>query len=159
MTGIQRLEDLIAALGQAVEAGLAYFSGPGAESTVRIGEWGPREVLSHMIIWHQSSVEGMESVLAGGPPLRLLGGTDELNARAVEATEGQTMARIIGQIRHLQARLLAAVRALPDPSVTVLISANGLDSSALHRLEILANHWNEHLAELEAAPPANAVGS
>ena len=151
MTGVHRLEDLIASLDQAVEAGLAYFSGPGAESNARIGEWGPREVLSHMIIWHQSAVEGMESVLAGGPPVRVADETDELNARAVEATAAQSMAQVIEQFRALHARSLTAVRALPDSTVTVLIRSNGVGSNALQRLKVLADHWNEHIVELEAA--------
>ena len=155
MIYIQELENLISSLDQAVEDGLAYFSKLETESDVRVGEWGPREVLSNMIIWHQSSIDGMESIFTDNPPPHMTGKTDELNARAVEATAGQSLGQIIEHMRALQARLLTAVRALPDPTVAILINcaterSSHVGSNALQRLKILADHWNEHVAEFEA---------
>jgi hypothetical protein len=62
MAAGRQIDDLIATLEQSVEAGLAYFQGPGGQSKVMIGHWGPREVLCHLVWWHQATVEGMESV-------------------------------------------------------------------------------------------------
>ena len=76
-----QVEELLAAVEKAVERGLEYFEASG----VRVGEWGIREVLSHMVFWHRGTVEGMESVGRGGGPTTLQGKTDELNP---ESTEG-----------------------------------------------------------------------
>ena len=144
------LETLIAALDDAVNRGLEYFEGPGTQSTARVEDWGPREVLCHMVVWHQSTVEGMESVLSGGPPIRLTAPTDEMNAGAVEDCRGREAAQIAAKIRDLQARMAAAARALPDPGATVLVRSSGAEASARQRLELIAGHWNEHLKELGA---------
>ena len=145
----QHIDGLIASLEDAVDAGLAYFAGAGARSDVRAGEWGPREVLCHMVFWHQTSVEGMESVSSGGPPKRLDAPTDELNAAAVESMAGQTTVQLVDQMRGLQSRLVTALQALPDPSITVLVRNDGAESSAIERLQRLAIHWREHMSELD----------
>ena len=145
MTTDHSIDELLAGLEEAVESGLAYLGRPEAESRVPAGEWGIPELLAHMVFWHRSTVEGIESVLSGGDPYRLTGATDDLNAQAVEEMAGWGPARLIDEVRRLQARLVNAVRALPDPTVTVLVRAGGTESSGLDRLERIARHWREHL--------------
>ena len=146
-----QVEELLAAVEKAVERGLEYFEGPGAASGVRVGEWGIREVLSHMVFWHRGTVEGMESVSRGGGPTTLQGKTDELNAETVGGMAGRSVGDLIEEIRGLQTRLATAVRALPDPGVTVLVRNEDGESSAIRRLQAIAHHWREHIDELEAA--------
>ena len=67
----QQIDSLITALEQSVESGLAYFQGPGGQSKVKIGRYGPREFLCQLVWWHQVTAEGMESVAAGGAPYRI----------------------------------------------------------------------------------------
>ena len=74
MTTENNLEAHISSVEQSVEAGLSYFEDAGAESKVKIDLWTPREVLVHMVYWHQATVEGMEAVTSGPaalPHLRL----------------------------------------------------------------------------------------
>ena len=68
------VEDLIDDVERVVAEGLAYFAGLDYESQPDV-EW----VLRHMLFWHRASVEGMESVLAGGQPFRIPGSVDEVN--------------------------------------------------------------------------------
>lgn len=146
----QQLDALIGSAEEAVDAGLKYFSGPGESSTVRIDLWEPREVLCHLIFWHQASADGMESVAAGGEPYRVYASTDEMNARAVGRQAGKDMKDLVQQARDAQARLIAAARAMPDASATVLVRADGSSASAADRLETIARHWSAHVAELQA---------
>ena len=150
MTNNQELAGLISALDSAVAAGLAYFEGPGAESDVTVGDWVPREVLCHMVFWHQATVDGMESVASGGDPYRIDVSTDEANARIIERLADESMAQLAQRIRALQARLVAAVLSMPDPSAAVL-GRGGSTLSAANRLELMARHWNGHIQELQAA--------
>src|SRR5213083_510637 len=132
MAAGQQIDDLIATLEQSVEAGLAYFQGPGSQSKVMIGHWGPREVLCQLVWWHQATTEGMESVAKGGAPYRIDASVDEMNARAVgrlagrdvnqPTTYGPSLAELA---RQWQARLAKAARALPDPNATVLVMNDG----------------------------------
>src|SRR5262245_7116252 len=161
MAAGQQMDDLITTLEQSVASGLAYFQGPGGQSKVMIGHWGPREVLCHLVWWHQATVEGMESVAQGGAPYRVYASVDEMNARAVGRMAGRdinqsgTYGPSLVELAHQwQARLVQAARALPDPNTTVLIMGDGSGRSVQQRLETIGQHWNEHVKELQALSAA-----
>lgn len=154
MAASQQIEERIAALEESVKAGLAYFQGPGSQAKVKIGRWGPREVLCHLVWWHQATVEGMEAVLAGGKPYRFYASVDEMNARAVGRLAGTDIPHLAEQVRQLQARLVQAARACPDPNAIVLVSGDGGGRSVLQRLETIAHHWSEHVKELQTLSAA-----
>jgi len=154
MAASQQVETLIRALEQSVEAGLTYFQGPGGQARIKVGIWGPREVLCHLAWWHQATVEGMESVLAGSNPYRFYASADEMNARAVGRLAGRDIAELAELVRQLQARLVKAARALPEPNATVLVTGDGSGRSVLQRLETIARHWSEHVHALQAPSAA-----
>ena len=137
------IEDLIAEVEQVVADGLAYFSGVDYGSNPDV-----EQVLRHMVFWHRASVEGMESVLGGGPPFRIPGSVDEMNARASADTAGLTTAEVIETLTNLQARMVAAVRKLDDPEVTVVVLQDGTERPASQRLRMTAFHWKGHQDEL-----------
>jgi hypothetical protein len=150
----QQMESLIAALERSVTDGLAYFQGPGGQSKVKVGRWGPREVLCHLVWWHQATAEGMESVLSGGAPYRIYASVDEMNARAVGRLAGKNIDQLADLVSQFQARLVKAARALPDAQATVLVLGDGSGRSVRQRLETIASHWNEHVKELQALSAA-----
>ena len=154
MAAGQQIDDLITALEQSVEAGLGYFLGPGSQSKVKIGRWEAREVLCHLVWWHQATVEGMEAVASGGAPYRIYASVDEMNARAVGRSAGKDINQLVDLARQWQARLVQAARACPEPSTTVLVMGDGSGRSVLQRLETIAHHWNEHVKELQALTAA-----
>ena len=149
MTTTQQIDALISMVEKAVEDGLSYFEGPGAESGVKIDLWTPREVLCHMIYWHQATVEGMEAIVSGKSPQKIYASTDEMNARAVGRASGKSIAKLADEVRGLQARLSKAAREMPDPDVTVLIRSDNSESTGLQRLELITKHWNAHIEELK----------
>lgn len=150
----QQIERLITILEHSVEAGLAYFQGPGGQAKVRIGHWGPREVLCHLVWWHQATVEGMESVRSGGAPYRIYASVDEMNARAVGRLAGKNIAQLADLVRQFQVRLITAARALPDTQTTVMVLGDGSERSVQQRLETITHHWDEHVKELQALSAA-----
>jgi hypothetical protein len=154
MAASQQLESHITTLEHSLEAGLAYFQGPGGQAKVKIGRWGPREVLCHLVWWHQATAEGMESVLSGGAPYRIYASVDEMNARAVGRLSGKTIEQLAELARQWQARLVKAARALPDLQATVMVFGDGSERSAQQRLETIPHHWEEHLKELQAVSAA-----
>jgi len=161
MAAGQQIDDLIATLEQSVEAGLAYFQGPGSQSKVMIGHWGPREVLCHLVWWHQATVEGMESVAKSGAPYRIDASVDHMNARAVGRLAGRDLNQpttygvsLVDLARQWQARLVQAARTIPDPNTTILVMGDGSGRSVQQRLETIAQHWNEHVKELQALSAA-----
>ena len=149
MTTDQQIDTLVDSLQQAFDAGISYFRAE-ADSEARIDLWTPREVLCHMIYWHQATIEGIESVASGGEPHRIYASTDEMNARAVGRAAERDVAQLIEDITPLQERLASGARALEDPDVTVLVRADGTELTATQRLEGITRHWLGHLEELNA---------
>ena len=150
MAAGQSIDELIAALAQSVEEGLADFRRLEAESKIQMGKKGPRETLCHLVWWHEVSAEGMESVAAGGAPYRIYASTQEMNARAVGRAAGQTVSQLANRVEQLQPRLVAAARNLPNPQVTVFVHGDGSTDTALQRLEAVIERWKACLAELQA---------
>ena len=146
------LEALIDGVANEVEEGLKYFEGPGATSAVVVGEWGPREVLSHCLFWHDWTVQGIESVARGGEPYGVDGSVDEINARAVAGYAGRKIPDLADETRRLQERLAQAARALPAlDAIVVVRPSGGGNLSARQRLQVIARHWREHVRELESS--------
>ena len=150
MTTAQNVETLISSLEDAVKAAFAYFES-NSEAEHRVGMWTPREVLCHMIYWHQATVEGMESVASGGDAHRIFASTDEMNARAVGRNAGQSMGALIEQAQGWQDKLATAARSMSDASAVVLVRGDGTELTAAQRLEHIATHWNGHIQELKDA--------
>jgi hypothetical protein len=161
MAAGQSIDDLIAALERSVEAGLAYFQGPGSQSHVKIGRYEPREILCQLVWWLQATAEGMESVQKGGAPYRIDASVDDMNARAVGRLAGREINQLttygpslVDLVRQHQARIVKAARAMPDPNATVLVMGDGSGRSVLQRLEAIARHWDEQVRELQALSAA-----
>ena len=161
MAAGQQIDDLIAALERSVESGLAYFQGPGSQSTVKVGRYEPRDIFAQLVWWHQATAEGMEAVVAGGAPYRMYASVDEMNARAVGRLAGRAIDQsgtygvsLVDLARQWQERLVKAARAIPDPNATVLVMGDGRERSVLQRLDTIARHWNEQVRELQALSAA-----
>ena len=69
MAGRNQLETLLTLLRQTVERATARFATEPGENRVQAGQWGPAEVLSHLVFWHRANLEGIESVMCGGEAL------------------------------------------------------------------------------------------
>ena len=148
-TGTER-EALLSTLEETVRDVLAYFEGPGATSAARVGEWGPKEVLSHFLHWHQATIEGMEAVARGAAPWKATEATDEANAGAVARFRSESVGQLVARARQLQARLVQAARALPSLDTPVMLRHDGTAQTGRDRLERIPRHWREHVAELRA---------
>ena len=149
MTQTQSLDDLIAALDKQVETGLAQLRELEASGGIKMGAYGPRESLCQIVWWCASAADGMESVAAGGEPVRIYAPDNEMDARAVGRLTGRTVGQLAEQMSQAQTRLRAAVRNLSDPEVAVFQHNDGRADSALRCLEELSRRWQECLGELQ----------
>ncbi len=148
MDPAEDIESWIAALDKVVEEGLGYFEGPAGSSQARVGDWGPEEVLAHLVFWHEASVRGMEFVANGAPPHRLELPVDEANARAVAERRGNGLPELVADARRVHLRFAEAARAVGDPYATVVIRADGSEADVRQRFDITTNHWREHVRQL-----------
>lgn len=142
------LDQALATLDQTVADTVAFFQ---AHADARGAAWGPKEVLSHLLFWHDWTLRGLRGVAAGQAPLRqppTMAEIDRLNADAVASRSGQSIAALADELASLQRQLGAAARALPDPSATAAIRMDGSELAAGPRLAMMNHHIANHLAEL-----------
>ena len=150
MTETQSLDGLIAALDEQVETGLTQLRQLEAEGKIKMGAYGPRETLCQLVWWCATAADGMESVAAGGAPVRIYAPDDEMDARAVGRLTGRTVAQLADQMEQAQARLRAAAQNLTDPSAPVFQHGDGRADSVPQCVEALSRRWQACLAELRA---------
>jgi hypothetical protein len=150
MTETLSLDGLIAALEKLVETGLAQLHELEASGRITMGAYGPRETLCQIVWWCATSADGMESVAAGGEPVRIYAPDDEMDARAVGRFTGRPVVQLAEQMVQAQARLRTAARSLTDHNALVFQHSNGRTASAQQCLEELSRRWQECLAELQA---------
>ena len=144
-------EPLIQNLDRAVNDVLAYFAGPGRTSAARVDRWQGRDVLQHFLYFHDATAWGIQSVATGGPVWPLPADADTINEVCRRLHEHESFDELLIQLRLSHARLVAAARRAPDLDRPCFRRASGEVMTGRQRLELLAHHWREHVAELQAA--------
>jgi hypothetical protein len=142
---------LIRDLDQAVNEVLAYFGGPGRTSTSRVDRWQARDVMQHFIYFHDATAWGIESATLGGPMWPLPADADTINEVCRRLHEHESLDELLVQLRLSHSRLAAAARRSPDLDRPCFRRSNGETMTGRQRLTLLARHWREHVAELQAA--------
>jgi len=84
-----------------------------------IEEWSPKEVLAHLVFWHESYVAQVEALLSGTPFELPRGRFSDLNARAVDINRRGSVAKLVRRFRAANERL-CALYATHDPAAIVL---------------------------------------
>ena len=149
MTETQSIDDLMTALNEQSETGLSQLRQLEAEGNIQMGAYGPRETLCQLVWWCATAADGMESVAAGGAPVRIYASSEEMDARAVGRFTGRTVAQLADQMEQAQARLRTAARSLSDHGAPVFQHGDGRTDSAQQCLEELSRRWQACLAELQ----------
>ncbi len=145
------MSDAIAAMDRVAQETFAWFAGPGRGTDARVDRWQARDVLMHFIYFHDATAWGIQSVGQGGPPWPLPADADTINEVCRRLHEHESLDDLLGQVRLAHARLLGAARRAPDLDQPCFRRANGETMTGRQRLELLARHWSEHVAELQAA--------
>ena len=141
-------ERLIHTLDKSVEEGLALFEEIASNSPeARVGDWGAREVLCHMVYYHEVAVEGWEAVRRGGPPYRFDVHVDELNARIIARQAGKNVQELVAEIRRLHELYLNEARTAPDLDVVGVVRWDDSTSTIRQRLASNNRHWQDHIRE------------
>jgi len=139
-------EVLIQTLDTTVREGLGFF-GRLADTPVRVGVWGPKEVLSHLLFYHQLAIEGMKSIRGGGAPYKMDAHVDQLNARAVAREAGRTIEELIADIQRAHRDLLEEGRLAPDLGAVAVVRWDDTTSTVRHRFTSYNDHWLGHVRD------------
>ncbi len=139
----------LADLDDVVNRTLDYFDGPGRSSAARIDQWQARDVLMHVIYFHEATAWGIQSVGVGGPVWTVPADWDTINEICRILHEGETLDELMVQVRQAHARLHRAVANSPDLDRPCLRRPNGTHLTGNERIGAISDHWREHLADLE----------
>ena len=142
---------LIDDLDAAVRDVLGYFQGAGRTSKAIVDRWQARDVLQHFLYFHDATAWGIQSAAIGGPLWPVPGDSDIVNEVCRRLHEDESYDDLLAQIRLAHGRLMHAARHAPDLDAPCFRRANGDTLTGAQRLELLAKHWREHVAELQAA--------
>jgi hypothetical protein len=142
---------LVNGLDEAVREVLAYFEGDGRTSSAKVDRWQARDVLQHFIYFHDATAWGIQSAALGGPQWVLPGDADTINEVCRRLHEHESYDELLTQVRLAHGRLMKAARGAPDLDVPCFRRPNGQTVTGAQRLEVLAKHWREHVAELQSA--------
>lgn len=122
-----------------------YFMNRLPEEHLAPADWGPREVLVHLVFWHETYVSTIEALIAGRTPDLPEGTFAELNAQAVRQNAEVPIARLLERFRKAQSRLEEL--AILDPSRSWTIPAKA--GSKARPLDELIKRIEAHIRNHE----------
>lgn len=144
-------DGVITNLDRVVQETLAWFDGAGRTSTAKVDRWHARDVLQHFIYFHDATAWGIQSAASGGPVWLVSADSDTVNEVCRKLHEHESVDDLIAQLRLAHGRLMRAARSSPDLDKPCFKRPSGEIMTGRQRLELLAKHWTEHVAELKAA--------
>lgn len=115
---------------------------------LEVGGWTRKQMLAHISVWHDLTVQRLNSFMQTGQAATLSEHEDVINARAARAAEGRTAGEIMQNIDDSYRRLYRLIGRLSNDQLQVhdgwagaVIAGNTYD------------HYREHRADLKAPPP------
>ena len=159
MATLASKETLLANLDRVVNDTLAYFDGPGRTTDARVDRWQAHDVLMHFLYFHDATAWGLQSAALSGPPWPLPATADTVNEMCRRLHEHESFDELLTQLRQAHARLLQAARSASDLEAPCFRRVTGETITGRERLEVIARHWAEHVAELKAAAGKSKGGA
>lgn len=111
-------------------------------------DWGPKEVLAHLVYHHELYINLVEAFLAGRPVEPPKGRFRDLNAGAVAASRGITADDLVGRLREANRRLVELYRQYEPSEITVEIKAGAKLRTLAELVPEVEAHIRNHLEKL-----------
>ncbi len=111
-------------------------------------DWGPKEVLAHLVYHHELYVNLAEAFVARAPFAPPTGRFRDLNASAVAASRGESVSHLVGRLQKANRRLVELCQ-LHDPEAIIVEIKAGAKLRTLGQLVPEAEaHIRNHLRKL-----------
>jgi hypothetical protein len=139
-------EQLLTKLDETVAQAAQFFSG--VDETLCDGHQTAREVLSHLVFWHQEYAAIIESLAGGRQPVLRRGAFADLNAQATRTYQTVSLRDLAHRLLSTQDRLDVALRRLPDWSMNFPVKEGGRFWSVSDRVAAIESHIRNHVYRL-----------
>lgn len=108
--------------------------------------WSAKDVLGHLVFWHESFARNLKDVSEKQKPNPLKGSLAEVNRQSVDSSRGVPIEELVSRLRKAQEIINKYIF---DASVILIPYKKGSRSySRLEHLEVVASHINKHLKDL-----------
>jgi hypothetical protein len=126
---------------------LAVYQGMQHPEMVAIGEWTAKDLLGHIVFWHESFAQNVCDIASGVKPRPLKGKLSDLNQQSVEEMRLYSIETLISRLeaahRDIQENIL-------NPRLEQIPYRKGSrDYTPEEHLEIVNRHISGHLKEIE----------
>lgn len=111
-------------------------------------EWGPKEVLAHLVYHHELYANLVEAFLAGTPMEPPRGTFRELNAQAVAASRGIPPSELVDRLRKANQRLVELYQQNNPREIMVEIKAGAKLRTLAELVPEVEAHVRNHLKRL-----------
>jgi len=146
MDDCQRLTDTVERFSQFIDGFPA--------SALMEQDWGPREVLAHLVYHHEVYVMLVVGLLSGQPVAPPQGRFSDLNAAAVAASRGIPTPELVARLRQANQRLVQLYREHDPAAIIVEIKAGAKPRTLAKLLPEAEAHIRNHLQKLRRAAKA-----
>ncbi len=113
------------------------------------GEWGPREVLAHLVYHHELYVALVEAWVTGTAAAPPAGTFRELNAQAVAANAGVPAAALVARLQEANRRLEQLYLGHDPHTIGVAIKAGAKPRTLAALVPEVEAHLRNHLRKLQ----------
>jgi hypothetical protein len=117
--------------------------------------WGPREVLAHLVYWHELCAARAEAAQDGRPSALPEGRFNDLNAVAVAQNRYAPLAEMLRRFQEANDRLASAAMASPD--IAIQLKRGSKNWPLMELIPNLESHIRNHLRQLEKAQKKQLV--
>ena len=111
--------------------------------------WSAKDVLGHLVFWHESFARNLRDVSEGRTPHPLKGKLSEVNQQSVSSTRDVPIAALLNRLQQAQ-EVIEEHIANPDVSL-IPYKKGSRDYPPLEHVEVVAAHIKRHLKDLRKA--------
>jgi hypothetical protein len=110
--------------------------------------WGPRQVLCHLVFWHETYVRQIEARRAGKGWLLPQGGFNELNAQAVASLAGVGVPTLLARFRTANTRLCRLAMSPNSAGIRIQLKQDSKEWTLAEFLPLVEAHIRRHGDEI-----------
>jgi len=140
------LTALISELEETVHAFVAHFQQDKKFDGQIYAEWTEKDVLGHIVFWHESFARNVQALTRGHEPNVLKGKLSEVNLRSVESTRPHSIPSLLARLQEAQHVISTHVQ---HPDLALIPYKKGSRSYPPdEHLAVVNRHIQRHLKDL-----------
>ncbi len=112
-------------------------------------DWGPREILCHLVFWHAQYVSIIKALLANKEPVLLTGSFKWHNAEAVRQLSGCDVEELLRRLEGSQRELDRIARRKDIDHLSFSFREGSKHRSFAEFVDVIANHFRSHRLQVE----------